>query len=134
LGLIADILLLSGALAATAYCVVLSRRLKRFSDLESGVGGAIATLSTQVDDMTRALSHAEESAVNSSRSLEALTGRAEEAARRLELLVASLHDIPEGPPVATQEAMSDPGSVAPVPTRSEPLFQSRRGPFPEAAE
>ena len=49
--LIADILLIAGALGAGLYCIVLSRRLNRFTDLEKGVGGAIAVLSAQVDDM-----------------------------------------------------------------------------------
>ena len=57
--MIADILLISGALGAGLYCVVLSRRLSRFTNLEKGVGGAIAVLSSQVDDMTKALEEAQ---------------------------------------------------------------------------
>jgi hypothetical protein len=104
LDLIADILLLAGTLGAGCYCVVLSRRLKRFADVENGVGGAIATLSVQVDQMTAALGQAQTSAVASSQSLETLTGRAEEVARRLELIVASMHDIAraEPPPPANR--------------------------------
>lgn len=92
--LIADILLISGALGAGLYCYVLSRRLSRFTNLEKGVGGAIAVLSGQVDDMTKALEIAREETASSATSLKALTGRAEGAAQRLELLVASLHDLP----------------------------------------
>ena len=39
--LIADIFLIAGALGAGFYCIVLSRRLSRFTDLENGVGGAV---------------------------------------------------------------------------------------------
>lgn len=92
--LIADILLIAGALGAGLYCVVLSRRLNRFTNLEKGVGGAIAVLSTQVDDMTKALEVARAETTNSASSLKTLTGRAEGVAQRLELLVASLHDLP----------------------------------------
>lgn len=92
--LIADILLIGGALAAALYCVVLSRRLRRFTDLEKGVGGAIAVLSAQVDDMTKTLSAAQVSSIESARSLDRLATRAESVARRLELLVASMHDLP----------------------------------------
>lgn len=92
--LIADILLIAGALGAGGYCVVLSRRLNRFTNLEKGVGGAIAVLSSQVDDMTKALEVARAETSNSASSLKALTGRAEGVAQRLELLVASLHDLP----------------------------------------
>ena len=47
---IADILLVAGALGAGFYCYILARRLSRFNDLENGVGGAVAVLSAQVDD------------------------------------------------------------------------------------
>ena len=49
--LIADILLAAGAIGAGVYCFVLARRLNRFNDLEKGVGGAVAVLSAQVDDL-----------------------------------------------------------------------------------
>lgn len=95
MALIADILLVAGALGAGLYCHVLARRLSRFNDLETGVGGAVAVLSAQVDDMTRTLRDAQTAAGAESRALEALTGRAETVAKRLELLVASMHDLPE---------------------------------------
>lgn len=93
--LIADILLVAGSFGAAVYCYVLATRLKRFTTLESGMGGAIAVLSAQVDDMTRALEKARGAANGSAESLEALTARGEAVARRLELLVASLHDLPD---------------------------------------
>lgn len=67
--LIADILLIAGALGAGLYCVVLSRRLSRFTNLEKGVGGAIAVLSSQVDDMTKALEVARTETSKSASSL-----------------------------------------------------------------
>jgi len=92
---IADILLVAGALGAGFYCFVLSRRLSRFNDLENGVGGAVAVLSAQVDDLTKTLQSAQGTAVASSGSLEELTDRAEAVAKRLELMVASMHDLPD---------------------------------------
>lgn len=92
--LIADILLISGALGAGLYCVILSRRLNKFTNLERGVGGAIAVLSAQVDDMTKALEEARTATSSSANSLKTMTGRAEGVAQRLELLVASMHDLP----------------------------------------
>jgi hypothetical protein len=103
--LIADILLAAGALGAGFYCFVLSRRLTRFTDLETGVGGAVAVLSAQIDDLTKTVATARKSAGDSAESLTALTERAESAARRLELLVASMHDLPqekETPPEAPE--------------------------------
>jgi hypothetical protein len=98
--LIADILLVAGSFEAAVYCYVLSNRLKRFTTLETGMGGAIAVLSAQVDDMTAALEKARGAANGSAEGLEALTARGEAVARRLELLVASLHDLPD-PKVAS---------------------------------
>ena len=96
--LIANVLLIAGSFGAAIYCWVLATRLKRFTTLESGMGGAIAVLSAQVDDMTVALEKARGAANHSAESLEALTARGEAVAKRLELLVASLHDLPEPEP------------------------------------
>lgn len=92
---IADIVLGAGAMGAAVYCYILASRLKRFAALESGMGGAIAVLSAQVDDMTRALEQARSTSLEQATRLEALTLRAEAAAVKLELMMASLHDLPE---------------------------------------
>ncbi len=95
--LIVNILMGAGALGAGFYCMVLSRRLTAFNQLESGMGGAIAVLSAQVDDMTRALETARTTAGDSAAALRTMTERAESAAAKLELMLATLHDLPEGP-------------------------------------
>jgi hypothetical protein len=82
---------------------VLASRLRKFSTLEDGMGGAIAVLSAQVDDMTKALEKAQGVAGSSERRLAELTDRADAMSRRLELLVASLHDLPEAEPAATRK-------------------------------
>lgn len=93
--MISDVLLAAGAFGAAIYCYVLALRLKRFSTLESGMGGAIAVLSVQVDDMTRALDRARTAASGSASSLETLNQRAETVAARLEILLAAMHDLPD---------------------------------------
>lgn len=111
--LIADILLGAGALGAAIYCMVLSRRLQKLTQLESGMGGAIAVLSAQVDDLTRTLGRAESAAKEQAGALEAKTRRAEEAVKRLELLISSLHDLPTpAPPGAGPAAAADSAPVA----------------------
>lgn len=95
MAIIADILLTAGALAAGFYCFILSRRLRKFTDLEQGVGGAIAVLSVQVDDLSKALAQAEAASARSAQSLASQSKSAEDMAKRLELLIASLHDLPE---------------------------------------
>lgn len=112
--LISDILLILAAATAGIYCFVLSRRLSRFSDLDKGVGGAIAVLSAQVDDMTRNLQAAQNSAGDSSKKLLEVTERAEDASRRLELMVASLHDIPQQQATAQSPAPAPQTPTAPV--------------------
>ena len=123
--LIADILLIAGALGAAFYCMVLSRRLRRFSDLDKGVGGAVAVLSVQVDDMNRTIKLAEKAAAESAARLNELTARSEDAARRLELMIAALHDLPvdaESASVAEKTAETSDEAAAPRQT----IFSSRR--------
>lgn len=116
--LISDILLIAGAFGAGLYCYVLSRRLRRFTDLEKGVGGAVAVLSAQVDDLTKTLAQAQTTATSSVNRLDDVSARAEAAGRHLELLVASLHDLP------------DPA----VPTSGESPFFVRRPVSPESRQ
>jgi hypothetical protein len=118
--MIADIFLVAGALGAAFYCFVLARRLTRFNDLENGVGGAVAVLSAQVDDLTRTLESAQASAAESATSLGQLTSRAEDAARKLEMLVASLHDLP-----SKEAPEDDPGLAAAKPFVSRRVAGSR---------
>jgi hypothetical protein len=126
--LIADILMIAGTFSVAVYCIVLARRLSRFTDLEKGVGGAIAVLSAQVDDMTKMLTKAQKTAAGSAVNLEKLTARAEDAAKRLELLMASMHDLPE-----PQKSVEPQVATVPVPPlqqddneASETFFLSRR--------
>lgn len=95
MNLIADIILGLGAFGTALYCLILSRRLKRFNNLQDGMGGAVAVLSAQVDDMTKSLDQAQTAAGKSAAVLTELTERAEMSARKLELMMASLHDLPE---------------------------------------
>jgi hypothetical protein len=111
MNLISDILLSAGAFGAAIYCYVLGARLKKFTTLETGMGGAIAVLSVQVDDMTKALDKARAAATGSAAGLENLTTRAEAVAARIELLLASMHDLPEPdaqpPPLAEAQDEAD---------------------------
>lgn len=118
--LVADIFLVAGALGAGFYCFVLARRLKRFNDLEKGVGGAVAVLSAQVDDLNRSLIAAREASEGSNTALDALTGRAESVAQRLELMMASMHDVPATSTSAAPERR--PATAEPPRPPSGPMF------------
>jgi hypothetical protein len=128
LELIADILLVAGALGAGLYCFVLSRRLKRFTDLEKGVGGAVAVLSTQADELKKSLGAAREASDQSGEVLKELTQRAESVAQRLELMLASMHDI-----VPPEDKPAEPEPVnRPKVTSAKPLVEAEAD--AEAAE
>jgi hypothetical protein len=131
MGFVSDLLLAAGAFGAAVFCLVLSRRLKALTALDSGMGAAIAVLSAQVDDLTRALKAAQEAAQGTSGRLAAQTERAEAAARRLELLVASLHDLPEAAPRPAPARSSGAWGERPAPA---PERGSERAPDPFAAE
>lgn len=121
--MIADILLVAGALGAGLYCFVLARRLNRFNDLEKGVGGAVAVLSAQVDELNKTLTIARQASDNSGSTLENLTVRAESVAQRLELMMASMHDLaPQPATVRSREDLNqeDPKTPKPVPPTPAP--------------
>lgn len=124
--LIADILLVAGALGAGFYCFVLGRRLNRFNDLREGVGGAIAILSAQVDDLTKTVNVAQVAASGSTQLLSDLTARAEETARQLELQMASLHDVEQSSQEMPQAPKTEKRGASLNPKPSEPMFVRRR--------
>lgn len=126
--IIADILLVAGALGAGFYCYILGRRLNKFNDLEKGVGGAVAVLSQQVDDLNKTLTAAQNSASTSAETLTALVARAEDTSRQLKLQMAALHDLPD--PTSKREKPIEQASEKPAeflaPTSAEPMFTRRR--------
>ena len=115
--LIADILLAAGALGAAFYCFVLGKRLSKFNDLEKGVGGAVAVLSSQVEDLKSTLEAAQSTAAASAETLTDLNVRAESISKRLELQMAAMHDLPPDDKEAVETKSSEDSSQA-----GEPLF------------
>lgn len=118
--LIADILLAAGALGAAFYCFILGRRLRNFNNLEKGMGGAVAVLSAQVDDLEKTLTTAQAAATKSAQDLRRLAERAEDVRRQLELQIASVHDIVPDPqtealrpeqPAPKHETETEPGEL-----------------------
>ena len=97
--IVTDLAIAAGAFFAAAYCLLLSRRVRALSRLDGDLGKAIALLSRQVDDLTRALKAAEQSSAQSGTALAQHITTAEAAARRLELLMAA-HRASSGATVA----------------------------------
>lgn len=134
--IVADILLVAGALGAGLYCFVLARRLNRFNDLEKGVGGAVAVLSAQVDELNRSLVSARSASDASHATLDDLTTRAQSVAQRLELMMASMHDMPAEPEAPAMPAAPRPAaSRQSGPSRQQgPIFMRHDRAPGEAAQ
>ena len=56
--LVADGILFIAAVVAALYCMVLSARLRKLMQTEGGLGEAIASMSSQVDELNKALASA----------------------------------------------------------------------------
>ena len=89
---LADGLLIVGSLTIAIYCFVLSRRLNALRDMDSGVGKAIGELSDQVARTRASLRETRDQTEAIVSDLNGLTARAEIAAGRLELLLATVHE------------------------------------------
>ena len=119
---LSDILLGLGAVFASVYCFVLSRKLSKLKGLDQDLGSAIAIMSRQVDEMTEVLTSAQETAGESAQKLAEKTEAAARVSDRLELMIAALQDLPEddgiiqtaSPPPENPE-VTPPPPAAPLP-------------------
>ena len=127
LTLIADLLLIAAALGAGVYCLILSRRLTRLSSIDQGLGGAIAVLSAQVDDMHRALEAAKSSSESAVQELHKATVDARDLAGDLEMMIAACHDLAPmadaAPPAPSEPAPSEPAPEAPSGAATSPASE-----------
>lgn len=90
-----DFLLGLGSFSAAFYCFVLGRKVRRYEKIDSDIRSAITCMSDQVSILSRALDRTRASAKMSTDEMLALTEKAERFTKRLELLIAALHDLPE---------------------------------------
>jgi hypothetical protein len=125
-----DILLIAATLGAGFFCLILSRRLTRLSRIDNGLGGAIAVLSAQVDDMSKALAETKSGSEGSATRLEELNADARALLEELELTLSACHDVGEAPAPAsgTSDALWQDKAVPEVAPEAEPviMFGSRR--------
>ncbi len=114
--LIADGVLILAATVAGLYCMVLSRRLHSLTQMESGLGKAITSMSTQVDEMQDALSKAKSSTEERATALSGQLVAAEEIAQRLEKLLRAAEELEEQSkqraPVESPQAKQSPFKTA----------------------
>jgi len=93
LGLISDVLLLAATGGMAIWCRTLSKKLRAFNDLDTGLGGTIATLTLQVDDLKASLAAATVQSKDRGASLELVIAQADDRIGRMEMLLASLDDL-----------------------------------------
>ncbi|MEM7722760.1 MAG: DUF6468 domain-containing protein [Pseudomonadota bacterium] len=120
----ADVLMILASLGAATYCLVLSRRLSRLTSFDKGIGGAIAVLSAQVDDMKSALAEAKTGSDGAGQQLHDLVRQARDISSELELMIASCHDFAE-------EALIVQSGTAPDPVAEEPDIPVEAEPSPD---
>ncbi|MGC1262162.1 MAG: hypothetical protein WA873_16000 [Jannaschia helgolandensis] len=120
---ISDVLLVAATLGMALWCRILCQRLKAFNDIDTGLGGTIAALSLQVDDLKASIASAAASAQGNDRSriLSAATEKADDRIGRMEMLLASLEDLEEE---ASDRLLRDP--VPPVDIEPMPSFRAAR--------
>lgn len=136
LSLVADGLLIAAALTAGVYCHVLAKRLRRLGDLDAGLGGAVAALSRQADELRRAMEASRKAAGEQTRELARRTARAEAAAGRLEILIAAMHDAESRAPrpmVRPSRAVAVPPEDAPEPDEAPETAFDEESPRPAPA-
>lgn len=110
--MIADGLLIAGALAAALYCWILSIRLKGLKGLDDGLGAAISTLSTQVDEMRRTLKATQGNAEIAYRALDDKLNEAQSMMEEIDRVLSG--------PVAEEN-----DSPAPAMDPDEEIYQQR---------
>ena len=113
MSIITDGLLIATCLTAALYCIVLSRRLSRFSDTESGIGKQISQLNTILEE-TRASAKESQSGAKavSDRLTRDLTG-AKKATQDLAAMIARAEaaldralELQDSPPAARNVSAS----------------------------
>jgi hypothetical protein len=111
--LIMNGLLLTATLFAGIYCWVLSGRVRALKSLDSGLGGAIVTLTRQIELARGTLEEARSAARDGRADLSQLVARGDATAAQLRVLLAALKD--HEPTATADPAPATAGSVQETP-------------------
>lgn len=109
-------LLTVATLFAGGYCWVLARRVRDLKSLDKGLGGAIVTLTRQIELARTTLDEARAASKTGKQELQHLLARADAASAQLRLLLAAA---PAAPAAA---------SVAPTPAETRPATEPAGAP------
>lgn len=85
-----DLLLILISGLACLYCAMLNRRLKKLSNLKSGLGASIVTLTEAIQNTHKAAQEAQSSTLEAVETLKELLETSESATPQVEALVAEL--------------------------------------------
>lgn len=110
--------MIAASTGAAIYCLILSRRLSRLTSFDKGIGGAIAVLSAQVDEMKAALAEARRGSDGAGNHLQDLVRQARDISGELELMIAACHDFAEQAIIVQGEPSAPPArdEHGPLPT------------------
>ncbi len=115
-------LLLAASLFAGGYCWVLSRRVRDLKSLDTGLGGAIVTLTRQIELARGTLDEARAATRENARDLNQLIARAEAATATLKGTLAAARDaearLLARPPVPAAPVEGAPVAAEPAPVRA----------------
>lgn len=112
-------LLLAATCFAGTYCWVLARRVRDLKSLDKGLGGAIVTLTRQVELARATLDEARNSSRDTKLELSKMVQQADTAANHLRLLIAAApHAAPVRPAPEPAAAMAEPLAAV----RRDPLL------------
>jgi hypothetical protein len=114
-------LLTVATLFAGGYCWVLARRVRDLKSLDKGLGGAIVTLTRQIELARATLEEARGASKSTRDELQQLVARADAAAGQLRLLLAA------APASAAPAAPAPPAVAAEPPVRAEPAPRLKAG-------
>lgn len=135
--LIADGLLIATALTAALYCLVLSRRLRRLTDTEAGMGAQIAELSrvlgetrTAVSDTRRGLAETRSAARNATDTLSREVALARETVTEIRKATAEARRAADGMGLPDPGQRPDAGDGQPDPPEF-PAFDDADDPIPD---
>jgi hypothetical protein len=97
-------LLMVATVFAGGYCWILARRVRDLKSLDKGLGGAIVTLTRQVELARTTLEEARSSSRDTSKELSQLVARADGAAGQLRILLAASPVLPSPAPAPAPAA------------------------------
>lgn len=123
LGHLSDLLLLGATIGLAIYCRRLTLRLQAFNDVDQGLGGTIAALSLQVDDLKDSIAVATAETDDRAARLDAVNTASDDRIGRMEMLLASLEELEQGLGPSLEDPVAEPPAQVAVPS-----FRAARAP------